>query len=134
MYSTLAHLPQVLLNQSYESYVTENLFKPLGMGSSTLKVAEAESRGQLADGFSPDMQDLTRGINGTLRPIIPFSPRPGEEVILAGAGGVFSSARDLVSGGALCALQLLTMDLSDHVDCNALEWGSTSIHQCDGRA
>ena len=100
MYNTLAHLPQVLLNQSYESYVAENIFKPLNMASSTLSVSEAESGGQLADGFFPDMQDLTRGINGTLRPIIPYFPRPGEEIISAGSGGVLSSARDLVSDDA----------------------------------
>jgi len=108
MYNALAHLPQVLLDQSYESYVAENIFKPLGMASSTLRVAEAESRGQLADGFFPDMQDLTQGINGTLRPIIPYLPRPGEESVMAGAGGVLSSARDLVSSALLSEFQRLT--------------------------
>jgi len=106
MYDALAHLPQVLLNQSYESYVAKNIFVPLGMTSSTLRVTEAESKGKLADGFFPDMQDLVRGINGTSRPIIPYIPRPGEETILAGSGGVFSSARDLVSSSVLRGLAI----------------------------
>ena len=96
MYETLSYLPQVLLNQTYESYIAQHLFNPLGMSASTFSVAEAEARGTLADGFQRDMQDITKGKDGTLTPIIPYFQRPGEEQILAGAGGVLSSARDLV--------------------------------------
>jgi CubicO group peptidase (beta-lactamase class C family) len=96
MYETLSYLPQVLLNQTYESYVAQHLFIPLNMSASTFSVAEAEARGTLADGYLRDMQDLTKGINGTLTPIVPYFQRPGEENIWAGAGGVLTSARDLV--------------------------------------
>jgi CubicO group peptidase (beta-lactamase class C family) len=96
MYETLSYLPQCLLNQSYESYIAQHLFIPLNMSASTFSVAEAEARGTLADGFQWDMQDLTKGINGTLIPTVPYFQRPGEENIWAGAGGVLTSARDLV--------------------------------------
>ena len=66
------------------------------MSASTFSVAEAEARGTLADGFQWDTQDFTKGIYGTLTATVPYFQRPGEENILAGAGGVFSSARDLV--------------------------------------
>lgn len=96
MYETLSYLPVLLLNQTYESYIAQHIFEPLNMTSSTYYVAEAEARGTLADGFQWDMQDLTRGINGTLIPTVPYFLRAGEESIWSGAGGVLSSARDLV--------------------------------------
>ncbi|KAF9057542.1 beta-lactamase/transpeptidase-like protein [Panaeolus papilionaceus] len=95
MYETLSYLPQVLLGQTFESYIDEHLFKPLNMTSSTYSVAEAEARGTLADGFERDMQDRVCGRNGTVIPGIPYFQRPGEEYTWAGAGGVLTSARDL---------------------------------------
>ncbi|KDR69231.1 hypothetical protein GALMADRAFT_256069 [Galerina marginata CBS 339.88] len=97
MYETLSYLPQVLLNQTYESYIAQHMFDPLNMTSSTFSVAEAEAKGTLADGFQWDMQDHTRGENGTLLPTVPYFQRPGEEKTWAGAGGVLSSARDLAT-------------------------------------
>ncbi|CAK5267136.1 unnamed protein product [Mycena citricolor] len=101
MYETLSHLPSTFLNQTYESYIHEHLFAPLGMNSSTYSVAEAENWGTLADGYYWSMQDWSRGINGTLTPTIPYFQRPGEEGIWAGAGGVLTSARDLTSWVAM---------------------------------
>ena len=63
MYETLSYLPQVLLNQTYESYIAEHIFKPLNMTSSTFSVVEAEARGTLAHGFQHDAQDFTKGKN-----------------------------------------------------------------------
>ena len=97
MYETLSYLPEVLLNQTYEAYIAEHLFKPLNMSASTFSVAEAEARGTLADGFQRDSQDITKGKNGTLKATVPYFQRPGEERTWAGAGGVLTSARDLVS-------------------------------------
>ena len=96
MYETLSYLPEVLLNQTYEAYIAEHIFKPLNMSASTFSVAEAEARGTLADGFQPDAQDFTKGKNGTLKATVPYFLRPGEERTWAGAGGVLTSARDLV--------------------------------------
>ena len=76
--------------------VCEHIFKPLNMSASTFSVAEAEARGTLADGFHPDAQDFTKGKNGTLKATVPYFLRPGEERTWAGAGGVLTSARDLV--------------------------------------
>ncbi|KAJ7916461.1 beta-lactamase/transpeptidase-like protein [Mycena leptocephala] len=95
MYETLSHLPPTLLNQTFESYVAEHLFSPLGMASSTYSVGEAEERGTLAHGFHWDMQDYLFGLNGTRTATVPYFQRPGEEKISAGAGGVLTSARDL---------------------------------------
>lgn len=97
MYETLSYLPQILLNQTYESYITQHLFQPLNMTSSTFSVAEAETWGTLANGFLWDMEDITKGENGTRVAVNPYFQRPGEERTWAGAGGVLTSARDLVS-------------------------------------
>jgi CubicO group peptidase (beta-lactamase class C family) len=97
MYETLSHLLPTLLNQTFESYIAEHLFAPLGMASSTYSVAEAEERGTLAHGFHWDMQDHLFGLNGTRTATVPYFQRPGEEKIWAGAAGVLTSARDLVS-------------------------------------
>ena len=96
MYKILSYPPQVLLNQTYESYIAQHTFDPLNMTASTFSVSEAEARGNLADGFQRDMNNLMNNKNGTLTPIVPYFHRPGEEIIWAGAGGVLTSARDLV--------------------------------------
>ncbi|KAJ6492259.1 beta-lactamase/transpeptidase-like protein [Mycena sanguinolenta] len=71
MYETLSYLPQTLLNQTFESYIAEHLFGPLGMASSTYSVAEAEERGALAHGFQWDMQDHLIGANGARMATVP---------------------------------------------------------------
>jgi CubicO group peptidase (beta-lactamase class C family) len=95
MYEALSHLHPVLLNTSFEAYVEAHLFAPLNMSSSTYSVAKAEAE-NLAEGFQWNYRDFTKGYNGTLMPTIPYFLRPKDAEILAGAGGVFSSARDLV--------------------------------------
>ncbi|KAJ7664872.1 beta-lactamase/transpeptidase-like protein [Mycena rosella] len=87
MYETLSHLPATLLNQTFESYITEHLFAALRMDSSTYSVAEAEARGTFAHGFHWDMQDHLLGLNGTKTATVPYFQRPGEEKIWAGAAG-----------------------------------------------
>ena len=61
MYETLSYIPEALLNQTYEAYIAEHIFKPLNMTSSTFSVVEAEAREILAHGFQHDAQDLTKG-------------------------------------------------------------------------
>ncbi|KAJ7839007.1 beta-lactamase/transpeptidase-like protein, partial [Mycena olivaceomarginata] len=95
MYETLSYLQPTLLNQTFESYIGEHIFTPLGMNASTYSVAEAEERGSLAHGFHWSMKDSLAGQTGTLTPTIPYFQRPGEEKIWAGAAGILSSARDL---------------------------------------
>ena len=72
MYETLSYLPEALLNQTYEAYIAEHIFKPLNMTLSTFSVVEAEARETLAHGFQPDAQDLTKGKNGTLKATVPY--------------------------------------------------------------
>ena len=67
MFKTLSYLPKVLLNQTYETNIKEDIFKPLNMTASTFSVVEAEARGTLVDGFLSDAQDSTKGKNGTLK-------------------------------------------------------------------
>ncbi|KAF7296905.1 F-box domain-containing protein [Mycena indigotica] len=100
MYEALSYLPEKLLNQSFESYIAQHIFAPLGMNSSTYSVGEAERRflpdgtNQLAHGFHWSMRDWLANQTGILTPSEYFQ-RPGEERIWAGAGGIISSARDL---------------------------------------
>ena len=67
MYETLSYLPEILLNQTYETNIKERIFKPLNMTASTFSVVEAEARGTLGDGFLSDSQDSMKGKNGTLK-------------------------------------------------------------------
>ncbi|KAJ7061146.1 beta-lactamase/transpeptidase-like protein, partial [Mycena amicta] len=102
MYEVLSYLPPTLLNQSFESYITQNILTPLGMNSSTYSVAEAEARvlpdghgtRQLAHGFHWSMKDSLVNRTGVLTPSEYFQ-RPGEEGVWAGAAGILASARDL---------------------------------------
>ncbi|KAF5376299.1 hypothetical protein D9615_008485 [Tricholomella constricta] len=124
MYETLSHLPTRLLNVSFESYVAQNIFHPVGMTASTYSVETAESRTYppgykfpepepsdgtypwniqgaktipiLAHGHQYSLRDFYAEERGTLRPTVPYFQRPGEERIWAGAGGVFTSVKDMV--------------------------------------
>ncbi|PFH47488.1 hypothetical protein AMATHDRAFT_42916 [Amanita thiersii Skay4041] len=95
MYESMAALPSVLLNQSYESYVAEHLFNPLNMSSSAYSVKDAEASGRFAHGYQWSMRDLTKGIKGIRAATIPFFAMNGSEKAFAGCGGVISSPRDL---------------------------------------
>ncbi|KAF6765483.1 beta-lactamase/transpeptidase-like protein [Ephemerocybe angulata] len=109
MYETLSYLPTLLLNQTYESYIAQHLFEPLNMTSSTYSVAQVELHSDakesawphrdlsahMAQGHLADKRDFTRGVNGTLKAIVPYFWSPGKEKTWAGAGGVITSARDL---------------------------------------
>lgn len=108
MYEALSYLPELLLNQTYESYIAQHLFEPLNMTSSTFAIDDVDEyystiRGKKARfahrtavGHLADGRDFTRGRNGTLKAIVPFFTKAGEERTWAGAGGVMTTARDLV--------------------------------------
>jgi len=136
MYETLSYLPEILLNQTYESYIAQHIFNPLNMTASTFSVAEAEARGTLTDGFQRDMQDVTKGENGTLTAIVPHYERPGEERTLAGAGGILASARDLVrpfnGGNPMKFDVLISCSVTEgYLDLDADEQWPSPIYQCD---
>lgn len=68
------------------------------MSSSTFNVHDAETTrpGQLAEGFVRSGKVDSLGIKGTRRSINPYFLQSGNE-IWGGAGGVLTSANDLVS-------------------------------------
>ena len=90
-----------------------------------------EARGTLADGFLPDAQDFTKGKNGTLKataaPLLYFL-RPGEERTRAGAGGVLTSASDLV-GFFMVSLDSYFMVILGGLDFDVVEQRSSSVHE-----
>ncbi|KAF9049390.1 beta-lactamase/transpeptidase-like protein [Hymenopellis radicata] len=98
MYEALSHLTVLhsTKNQTYEEYVGEKFFQPLNMTSTTYSVKEAEGSGLLANSFVQHGRDLAFGIQGTVREVVPYMLRPGQENIWAGAAGIFSTARDMV--------------------------------------
>ncbi|KAH0589798.1 hypothetical protein H2248_005512 [Termitomyces sp. 'cryptogamus'] len=122
MYETISHLPKRLLNVSFECFVNQHIFKPLGMNASTYSVEEAEARRYppdyifsdsldartisanhatesipvMAEGHQYSLRDFYLKERGELRPTVPYFQRPGEERIWAGAGGILTSIRDMV--------------------------------------
>ncbi|RDB18673.1 Gigasin-6 [Hypsizygus marmoreus] len=108
MYTTLSYLPQKLLHKPYARYVKENIFDKLGMNSTTYSYQLANSNGQRADGMAREGLDVYQD---------PFAGRPravqywtattgGEDgSVLAGAGGVITSAVDMTTW-----LQTLLLD------------------------
>ncbi|KAF8993845.1 beta-lactamase/transpeptidase-like protein [Cyathus striatus] len=107
MFETLSHLPQHLLNISYESYVSNHIFKPLNMSSTTFSIAEVEAwsadpkrKETFAHGFQWHARDVAERRKGELRATVPYFSRPGEEKIWAGAGGVLTTTKDLSTWAA----------------------------------
>ena len=131
MYEALSYLPEVLLNQTYEAYIAEHIFKPLNMTASTFSVVDAEARGTLADGFLSDSQDFMKGKNGTLKASVPYFQRSGEERTWAGAGGVLTSARDLVRFSLLFFVLLILyfMVILGGLDFDVVEQRSSPVHE-----
>ena len=100
------------------------------MTASTFFVVEAEARGTLVDGFLSDAQDFTKGKNGTLKASVPYFQRPGEERTCTGAGGVLTSARDLVRFFKV-SLDLYFMVILGGLDFDVVEQRSSPVHERD---
>ncbi|KAF7350296.1 Beta-lactamase class penicillin binding protein [Mycena venus] len=96
MYTVLSHIPQVLLNTTYEKYVHDNIFAPLGMDHTTFFYTDAVKTGRLADGFLREDANLTEDpfSRGTIR-ALPYWDQSPKGHVISGAGGVISSARDM---------------------------------------
>lgn len=140
LYETLTELPHALLNVTFQDYVQENFFSPLNMTSSTLSVAKAQAlpNGQLASGYLRSGRNLALGKEGKRVAIEPYFIPEGEDEIWRGAGGVLTSARDLVSALSSnrrsTSEEVLTSDsCADDVACDAIEQGQASIHKRDCR-
>jgi CubicO group peptidase (beta-lactamase class C family) len=92
MFTAAAHIIETYSAQTYTSFVEDRIFTPLGMSSSTFSPAKAGKTGKFTQGWTS---------NGRLLPEC-FT----EEVVplMAGAGGVISSAVDMVGAFAFVLL------------------------------
>ncbi|KAG5643183.1 hypothetical protein DXG03_001387 [Asterophora parasitica] len=98
MYITLSHLPDLLVGKPFGRYVKENIFEPLGMTATTYSYQLADSNGQRADGMAREGLDVyTDPFAGTPRAVKYWTSQTGGEdgSVLAGAGGVITSAADM---------------------------------------
>ncbi|KAJ3992122.1 beta-lactamase/transpeptidase-like protein [Lentinula boryana] len=116
MYTVLSYLPDVLIHVPFTHYVKNHLFIPLGLNSTTYSGAIAEESGNLADGFGRDGVNKSEDVLGAGTPrAMPFwNPYGGEDgndkqpsfsVVISGAGGVISSARDVATWLQVLLLQ-----------------------------
>ncbi|CAK5267240.1 unnamed protein product [Mycena citricolor] len=137
MFEALAHLPATLLNQTFESYIEQHLFKPLGMDSATYSVRDAEAGGEMAHGHHWDMRDYSRNITGTRVPIDPYFLRPGEEVIWRGAAGVLVSVRDMAMWAAMLMNEgrhpltnetIVPKDVIEHISAGVSVVAGKAVH------
>ncbi|KAJ3818843.1 beta-lactamase/transpeptidase-like protein [Lentinula raphanica] len=100
MYSVLSYLPQTLLNIPFAQYVKTHILVPLGMSATTYSGVLAEESGELAEGFGRDGLNRTEDVFGRGVPrAMPYWNMLGGEDgnLIAGAGGVISSARDMAT-------------------------------------
>ncbi|TFK90155.1 beta-lactamase/transpeptidase-like protein [Polyporus arcularius HHB13444] len=84
MFMLGAHLVSRYTNGSYADFVTERIFRPLRMSSTTFWPSEAQRSGKLTERWTKDGR------------LIPFWFDDEMTVLKGGPGGVISSAEDLV--------------------------------------
>ncbi|KAF9233583.1 beta-lactamase/transpeptidase-like protein [Melanogaster broomeanus] len=85
MYMVGAHIIATYADKPYTSFVEERIFSPLGMTSSTFSPEKAESSGKFSQGWTKDGRRLPEW----------FSEYTA--VLMAGPGGIISSAADMSS-------------------------------------
>ncbi|KAG2362374.1 beta-lactamase/transpeptidase-like protein [Suillus spraguei] len=83
MFMAAAHIIETYSAQTYTSFVEDRIFTPLGMSSSTFSLAKARKTGRFTQGWAH---------NGRL---FPQCLTEQTEALVAGAGGVISSAVDM---------------------------------------
>jgi CubicO group peptidase (beta-lactamase class C family) len=129
MYSLLSYLPTLVLPSKipFTRYVKQHIFDPLDMTSTTYSYDIANASGQLAEGMTKQ-GNFSGNIfaNGTVR-ALPFLARGGGEdgsgeyyeysklsiliqsfnLALSGAGGVITTATDIVRADHGGAMRLL---------------------------
>ncbi|KAE9386331.1 beta-lactamase/transpeptidase-like protein [Gymnopus androsaceus JB14] len=98
-YTILSYIPEVLLKIPFARYVKEHIFDPLGLNSTTYSGDVASETGNLADGFGREGINISKNIfrSGTPRALPYWNMIGGEDGdVISGAGGVISSAKDMV--------------------------------------
>jgi CubicO group peptidase (beta-lactamase class C family) len=108
----------------------EHFFDALSMNSTTVSVAKAQKlpHGQLSEGFLRSGRNLQLGQEGVRTAIQPFFIPEGEEEIWRGAGGVLTSARDLV-----CILSLILIVLMAETLADVRETANVALRRCGSR-
>ncbi len=107
MYILTSHLISVYSGKPYIDFVKERIFTPLNMTTTTFSESEALQTGLLAHSFNAVGRRL------------PFWFPDTVKVLNAGAGGVISSAHDLVWPFVTEHSVLLTYDVTDQMGANA---------------
>lgn len=87
MFVLAALMIETYAKQSFTSFVTERIFEPLGMTSTSYDTVGAHEAGSLSQSFA--------GLNGTTRRI-PLWFGADVQRLLAGAGGIVSNTIDMV--------------------------------------
>lgn len=103
MYITGAFIVQHYSGIQFPDFVEDRIFTPLGLRSSTFDPVVAFESGQLAEGFMVYETNATEGegwAKNKYRPI-PYWCDTQDARVNAGAGGIISSAEDMVSRTSL---------------------------------
>lgn len=85
MYTTAAHIVSIYSGLPYTTFVSERIFKPLGMQSTTFTPSEAVRSGKMSQAWTLTGRRIPQWFDDEVAGVI------------AGAGGVISSAADIVS-------------------------------------
>ncbi|KAF7297526.1 Beta-lactamase class penicillin binding protein [Mycena indigotica] len=99
MYTVLSYLPPLLTGIPFETYVEDNIFKPLGMSDTTYYSTVAEATGRLSQGIERDGANRTADVfaPGTPRALPFWMPNGAPGHVMSGAGAIISSARDIAT-------------------------------------
>jgi CubicO group peptidase (beta-lactamase class C family) len=103
MYMVGANIVSTLSGKRYADFVKDRIFKPLGMSSSTYSIDAAIKTGRFTNTWS------------TFGRLIPPWIREEFVGLIAGPGGVISSAKDLVRYAIGRNVSCLTCILSRHL-------------------
>lgn len=98
MYMTAALIVERISGKPYIEFVQEKIFEPLGLHSTTYNGTSAELSGHLATGFALFKTNVSNGEGWTksIHHDMPLFITPDIRPVLAGAGGVLSSSKDIV--------------------------------------
>lgn len=99
MYVTAAYIVERLTNKTVQEFVTEKVLKPLGMDASTYIYDEVMVGHGLADGFVivESGHPEGKGRDKAIYKPTPYFDLQGNTSLIAGAGGVISNVKDVVS-------------------------------------
>jgi CubicO group peptidase (beta-lactamase class C family) len=113
MFTVAAHIIETYSAQTYTSFVEDRIFTPLGMSSSTFSPAKAGKTGRFTQGWAGNGRLLPECLTEEVVPLI------------AGPGGVISSAVDMV--GAFCFRSIYQLTFLLPSSRNGLHCGLTRV-------